>query len=119
MAKQITEKTISKFIELLMGEAAKKYGGETTINEYRVAANCYLRYVLGQTTSISELSSVLDIPTSTTHRSVTNLISKGWLTDQPDPKDGRRRIIELTDKAISGGLWNKAINWLDEYAEDT
>ena len=115
--KVVTEKTIARFIDSLLEQLAGKYGGEATLNEARVIAYCYLTHSIGETASITSISTALDIPTSTSHRAVTNLIDKGWLRDRQDPKDGRRRIIELTEKAIGGGLWQAGIHWLEDYAE--
>ena len=115
--KVITEKTIAQFIDTLLEQLGGKYGGEATLNEARVIACCYLTHSLGQSGSITSISKGLGIPTSTAHRAVTNLIDKGWLQDRQDPQDGRRRIIELTEKAIDGGLWQAGIHWLEDYAE--
>ena len=116
---QVTERTIAKFISALYAKQAEKYGGDTTINQLRTMAQCYLIHTeTGEGTSITELSDILEMPTSTVHRSVTELIQKGWLRDSPHPTDGRRRIVELSEQGVSGGLWAQGIEWIREYSED-
>ena len=115
---EITPLTIAHFISELYARQAQKYGGETSLNELRTIAHCYLVYSKGEDgTSVTELSRELGIPTSTTHRAVTQLIEKGWLTDSPHPEDRRRRVVRLSEQGVSGGLWQEAIAWLDRYSE--
>ena len=116
-SKQVTETTIAKFIAKLLEALSKKYGGDATLNEARVIAHCYLSHSLGKTTSITHISSSLGMPTSTAHRAVTNLIKNGWLRDERDPEDGRRRVIQLTNQAVDKGLWQAGIQWVEEYSE--
>ncbi len=82
-------------------------------------AQCYFFYTENDRgTSITELSRTLGIPTSTVHRSVSRLIDKGWLKDSPHPTDGRRRVVELSDQGISGGLWAEGIEWIERFSEE-
>ena len=41
MGRQVTERTIARFIHALYAKLAEKYGGETSLNELRVVAYCY------------------------------------------------------------------------------
>lgn len=118
MAGTITRRTIARFIEALFAKQSDKYGGDTTLNELRVIACCYRVYTdTGAGTSVTELAQALAMPTSTVHRSVTSLIEAGWLRDSVHPDDRRRRIIRLSEQGIAGGLWETAIDWLEEFSE--
>ena len=67
---------------------------------------------------MTQLSRNLQIPMSTVHSAATNLIAKGWLCDKPNPEDQRCRIISLSEQGVSGGLWQVALGWLNEYSDD-
>ena len=114
----ITERTIARFIVELFKKMNDKYGGETSVNELRVVAQCYYLYSEGNRgTSVTELSETLGIPISTAHRAVSQLIHKGWLKDSPHPEDGRKRVVELSEQGVAGGLWSQGIEWLKLYSE--
>ncbi|MEM7543452.1 MAG: MarR family transcriptional regulator [Pseudomonadota bacterium] len=114
---KITRKTISDFITTLYAVQADKYGGETTLNELRVVAECYRAHAYGHIISVSTLANSLQIPMSTAHRAVTNLIAKGWIHDRRDPEDGRRRVIELTEKGLQTNLWETGAHWIEAFSE--
>lgn len=111
---KLTHATIASFFDWFYLKQAQKYGGDTSLNELRVMARCYKAYSSAEQVSITMLSKSLDIPTSTVHRAVTSLIDKGWLVDRRHPDDGRRRIIELSKQGVSGGLWDAAIEFLEQ-----
>jgi DNA-binding MarR family transcriptional regulator len=57
----------------------------------------------GRTCSVTALHKVTGIPVPTVSRAVANLQNDGWLSDQQDPADGRKRIISLGPRWI--GRW--------------
>ena len=114
---KITDRTISDFITSLYAVQAEKYGGETTLNELRVIAHCYRAHAYKERVSVSLLAKSLNIPMSTVHRAVTNLIAKGWISDHKDPFDGRKRVIELTSRALETNLWETGAKWIEKYSE--
>ncbi len=117
MAEQITKELVADLFVMLYTKQAAKYGGETTLNELRVIAACYQAFTHERSASITTLSEELNIPTSTVHRAVTNLMSKGWIVDKPDLSDGRKRIISLSEQGVSGGLWRVIADWIEGYPE--
>ena len=112
----ITEKTIAEFSRRLLERVAKKYGGDCTVNELRVmnAAYCF-SYNENQCTP-TLLAQATGIPKSTVSRSLASLIEKGWLTDEQDPEDRRRRIIRLSERCLQSQPtdFGDSVGWLQE-----
>ena len=112
---KINEKTIAEFSRHLFERVAKKYGGDCTINELRVMNAAYwYSYNDGQCTP-TVLAQTTGIPKSTVSRSLASLIDKGWLTDEQDPEDRRRRIIRLSEKSLEARAidFKDAVGWLE------
>ncbi len=112
---KITEKTIAEFSRHLFERVARKYGGDCTINELRVMnAAAWYSHNDGQCTP-TLLAQSTGIPKSTVSRSLASLIDKGWLTDEQDPEDRRRRIIRLSEKSLQSDTadFNDAVGWLE------
>ena len=116
---KITEKTISRFTRLLLERMAGKYGGDTTLNELRVMNAVYFHSFSDELCTPTLLANTTDIPKSTVSRSLASLIDKGWLRDEVDVEDRRRRIIKLSDKALErrGSDFQDCMDWLQESGE--
>jgi DNA-binding MarR family transcriptional regulator len=54
----------------------------------------------GRREYVSGLCVASGAPTTTALRWINHLESNGWLTRAPDPKDGRRCLVDVTDKTI-------------------
>ncbi|MDJ0760391.1 MAG: helix-turn-helix domain-containing protein [Woeseiaceae bacterium] len=86
---------------LLLERMANKFGGDCTLNELRVMNAVSVHSFSDGACSPTMLSRETGIPKSTVSRSLASLVSKGWLVEEKDTKDRRRRIIELSDAAKS------------------
>ena len=88
---------LANFIAAYLQMVAKKYHGETTLNELRVMNKMVALEFSGASSTVTQLSSELGIPKSTVSRSVTHLRNKGWLNETLDPDDRRRRVLLLSE----------------------
>ena len=73
----------------------------------------------GQCCSVPALQKVTSIPLTTVSRIVTNLLSDGWLSEQQDPTDGRKRIISLGLRALKWAYddIDEQVQWFDDFRE--
>jgi DNA-binding MarR family transcriptional regulator len=101
----------------LLGELAEKYGGDCTLNELRVINQVVSCSVSGRTCCVTDLHKVTGIPVPTVSRAVANLQNDGWLSDQPDPTDGRKRIISLGPRSLkrTPGEVDRWVKRIDEF----
>lgn len=99
-----------EFVYRSMNLLAEFYGGETTLNQIRVAQ--YVNWqstCLGHPTMHQEICAALDMPASTVTRAIAKFIDLGWLIEKTDPNDGRKRInlinlINLDNPKMDGSL---------------
>lgn len=98
---------------------ADKYGGDCTLNEIRVMGAVYYLVMTGGHCTPTQIANDTGIPKSTVSRSLASLVEKGWLTDEQDVEDRRRRKIMLSAKAREQreNDWQECINWLVEFSE--
>ncbi len=68
---------------------------------------------------MTALQRVTGIPIPTVSRCVANLRGNGWLSEQPDPSDGRKRIIFIGPRAmkLAHDDINVAIEWINDFRE--
>ena len=116
---KITERTITEFSRLLFAKMANKYGGDCTLNELRVMNAAYFFSFNGGQCTPTQIAKETGIPKSTVSRSLASLFEKGWLQDEKDPEDRRRRIITLSDMAMERRTtdWQEAIDWLVMFSD--
>ena len=115
----ITERTIARFIVELF-KKMKRQVRRRNERQRTQGSRSVLLLVLGGKPGKRLLPSclkTLGIPISTAHRAVSQLIHKGWLKDSPHPEDGRKRVVELSEQGVAGGLWSQGIEWLKLYSE--
>ena len=115
----ITDQAVIEFSRMLFQSVAEKYGGDTTLNELRVMNQIVICDLKGRTCYVTGLHKVTGIPIPTVSRSVAHLQSEGWLSEQQDPNDGRKRIISLGPRSLDriyddiGG----DVEWFKEFLE--
>ena len=85
-------------MKVLQGEILKllalHFNGETTINQMRIGHYIGLKSLYERSpTSNKDISNALDIPRSTVSRIIADYVEKGWVVEQPDPEDGRRKHL--------------------------
>ena len=73
--------------------------GDTTLNELRVLTAVAEAASKGEPTSVSEIADVNDISRATVSRLITQWMAAGQITEEPHPKDGRRRRLSFTGEA--------------------
>ena len=96
---------------------ADKYGGDCTLNEARIMVQIISCQLAGRTCSVTALHKVTEIPIPTVSRAVANLQREGWLTDRPDPNDGRKRIISFGPRSLEStpGDIEQSVKWILDY----
>jgi DNA-binding MarR family transcriptional regulator len=96
---------------------AEKYGGDCTLNEVRVMIQIIRCQLEGRTCSVTALHKVTGIPIPTVSRGVANLQRDGWLSEQQDPTDGRKRLISFGPRSIetTPGDIERSIQWINDF----
>jgi DNA-binding MarR family transcriptional regulator len=96
---------------------ADKYGGDCTLNEVRVMIQIIRCQLEGQTCSVTALHKVTGIPMPTVSRAVASLQSDGWLSEQQDPDDGRKRLISFGPRSLetTPGDIERSIQWIEDF----
>ncbi len=96
---------------------ADKYGGDCTLNEVRVMVQIIRCHLEGLTCSVTALHKVTGIPMPTVSRAVASLQSDGWLSEQRDPDDGRKRLISFGPRSLetTPGDIERSIQWIKDF----
>ncbi len=114
-----TAQAVVEFGRNLLRELSGKYGGDCTLNEVRVMCQIIGCSLKGRTCSVTALHKVTGIPIPTVSRAVANLQSDGWLSTQPHPDDGRKRVISLGPRSLAG-MWEDIdgrAQWTTDFRE--
>ena len=98
---------------------SEKYGGDCTLNEARVMVQIIGCQLEGRTCSVTGLHKATGIPIPTVSRAVANLQSDGWLSEQRDPTDGRRRLISFGHRSLkrTPDDIERSIRWFKSFYE--
>lgn len=112
----VTPEAFVEFARNLYLLLAKKFGGDTTLNELRVMNQIILCYFKGRNCSVTSLHEVTGIPIPTVSRAVANLQYCGFLSERRDPNDGRRRIVSLDPRTMEQVTVdiNEMIQWIND-----
>ena len=115
----VTAQAVVEFARNLFNTLAEKYGGDCTLNEVRVMNQIIRCHLEGRTCSVTALHKVTDIPIPTVSRSVANLQNEGWLSEQRDPTDGRKRLISFGPRSLQNTCddIDEAIRWINDFRE--
>ena len=116
-ANEMSAQTIARFNRFVFRRLAKKYGGERTLNEVRVMNQIICCHLEGRTCSVTALHKVSGIPIPTVSRCVAKLQAEGWLSEQQDPDDGRKRIISLGLRSLNETLDDirRSMRWWSDF----
>ena len=115
----LTPEAVVQFAKNGLKTLSDKYGGDCTLNEARVMVQIIQCHLAGRTCSVTALHRATGIPIPTVSRAVANLQREGWLADQRDPNDGRRRVITFGPRSLEStpGDIEEATLWLNESAK--
>ncbi len=115
----VTPQVVVEFSRNLLRQLAEKYGGDRTLNELRVMNQILRCSLQGKSCSVTALHKVTGIPMPTVSRSVAHLQNDGWLSERPDPDDGRKRIISLGPRslALTWNDINERIQWINDFRD--
>ncbi len=117
--RNVTAPAVVEFTQNMLRTLAEKHGGDRTLNQLRVMYQIIRCNLEGRTCSVTGLHRETDIPIPTVGRAVANLRRDGWLSERPDPTDGRRRIISLgprTLKEVRKDI-DRATRWINDFRE--
>ncbi len=93
---------MAEWIAVLFDHIILEYGGETTLNEFRVMNQIIICYLQGSSpATFSYLVSKTPLKRSTISRVVSRLVQRGYVREKIDPRDRRRRLIYVTDSFAS------------------
>ena len=119
MIHEVTPKAVVEFSRNGLRILAEKYGGDRTLNEMRVMIQIMRCHLDGRTCSVTALHKATGIPIPTVSRAVANLQSEGWLSEQRDPEDGRKRLISFGPRSLQDTPddleWS--IKWINNYCK--
>ena len=91
------------FAALLFNRMAEKYGGGTTLNELTLLNYGFVCHASGVDICVTQASVDLGMPKSTVSRILTRMRSSGFVTEEVDPHDRRRRIFRLAREYLDHG----------------
>ena len=124
-SKNLTEKERQSALEhkiligLILRLLAERFGGETTVNQMRIGHYVGLKSLYEkEPTNNTDISRSLKIPRSTVSRIITDCIAKGWVREQSDPEDGRKKMLVVpTDHPEADGFETDFRKALAEFLE--
>jgi DNA-binding MarR family transcriptional regulator len=119
MNHEVTPKAVVEFSRNGLRILAEKYGGDRTLNEMRVMIQIIRCHLDGRTCSVTALHKMTGIPIPTVSRAVANLQREGWLSEQRDPEDGRKRLISFGPRSLQDTPddleWS--IQWINNFCK--
>jgi DNA-binding MarR family transcriptional regulator len=112
----VTAKGVIEFTRILFGALAEKYGGDSTLNELRVMNQLIRCSHKGRHCTVTGIHKATGIPIPTVSRSVAHLQREGWLSEQEDPDDGRKRLICLSPHSLelTSNDIDEQVQWLND-----
>ncbi len=115
----VTAPAVAEFTRTLFRTLSDRFGGEITLNELRVITQVVRCQLAGRTCSVTALQRVTGIPIPTVSRCVANLRGNSWLSEQPDPSDGRKRTIFIGPRSMKRAHddINVGIQWINDFRE--
>ncbi len=118
-AQVVTAQAVVEFARNGLEILAEKYGGDCTLNEARVMVQIIRCHLDGRTCSVTALHKATGIPIPTVSRAVANLQSEGWLSEQRDPTDGRKRLITFGRRSLekTPDDIELSVQWINDFLE--
>jgi len=115
----VTPQAVVEFTRNGLKILSEKYGGDCTLNEARVMIQIIHCHLKGRPCSVTGLHKATGIPVPTVSRSVANLQSDGWLSEQRDPTDGRKRLISFGPRSLENTPDDieRSIRWIKNFFE--
>ena len=119
MKNDVMAKAVVEFSRNGLQILAEKYGGDCTLNEARVMIQIICCQLEGRNCSVTALHKATSIPIPTVSRAVANLQCDGWLSEQRDPTDGRKRIISFGPRSLqtTPDDIEQSIQWINSFCE--
>lgn len=113
----VMAKAVVEFARNGLAVLAEKYGGDCTLNEARVMIQIIRCHLEGRTCTVTSLHKVTGIPIPTVSRAVGNLQSDGWLSEEQDPTDGRKRMISFGPRSLESTPADieTSIQWINDF----
>ena len=116
---EVTAPAVVEYTRTVLKTLSERFGGEITLNELRVITQVLRCHLAGRTCGVTVLHRVTGIPIPTVSRSVAHLQSEGWLSERPDPSDGRKRTIFIGPRTmkLAHDDINVMIQWIKDFRE--
>ena len=115
----VTAQAVVEFSRNGLTILAEKYGGDCTLNEARVMIQIIRCHLEERTCSVTALHKATGIPIPTVSRAVANLQHDGWLSEQRDLTDGRKRIISFGPRSLQNTPddLERSIQWIKSFCD--
>ncbi len=89
---------MAEWVAVLFDLIIHKYGGTTSLNEFRVMNQIMICYLQGSSPcTLPYLASKTPVKRSTISRVVSRLVQRGYIREEIDPWDRRKRLIYVTE----------------------
>ncbi len=112
---QQTDKFPHDFVQAYLGLVSHYIPGETTLNQIRILQYIALRSAGEEGHPCNtEICKTLGMSAATVTRAISSFIEAGIISEEDDPKDGRRRFIIISDD-YRGDLDYKVIALAKQY----
>ena len=102
-----------KFLRMLRVRSARRHFFEPMLFSdpcWDMLLDLMAARVTGKRVSVTSVCLAADIPLTTGLRRIEELVKAGFVHRSPDPIDGRRTFVELTDQAV--GQLNDYFDWI-------
>lgn len=99
-----------EFVTEYLGLIAQHIPGDTTLNQIRI-----LHYIDMRTaqqkghTGHTEICAALDMPAATVTRAIASFIEAGIVREETDERDGRRRLVRVSQHHATGDTLDQQI----------
>lgn len=91
------------------------YKGIYSVKELRVMHMVFRSWRRGEACTVTQIANETGISKTTVSRAITTLMTNRLLKEQPDPEDGRRRLLLPTDEGQN--TLNNVNAWLSLWAD--
>lgn len=116
----VTAPAVVEFVRNLFNTLARKYGSDCTLNELRIMNQIIRCSLMGWTCSVTALHKATGISIPSVSRAVTKFQKNGWLSDNRDPANGRKRIVSLGPRSLKETRddIDKSICWINNFRDN-
>ena len=108
------------FLQRYLGLMAQHIPGDTTLNQIRILQYIDLRSANDRGHACNtEICAALRMSAATVTRAISSFIEEGFISEEEDPQDGRRRFVMMNESyPLRGALNQNVIELARQYFAD-